>query len=80
MEMCVAVDEAARRTAGKKSIAMEAYATALRQIPMILCDNGGFDATELVSQLRSVNCLLSLTIIVNIHLELLILLEILLQV
>merc|ERR1719235_1505031 len=32
--------------------AMEAFATAMTQIPSILADNAGYDAAELVSQLK----------------------------
>jgi len=51
--MAKVVDELAQRTPGKKALAMEAFARALRQIPTIICDNAGFDAAELVSQLRA---------------------------
>jgi len=53
MLMAKAVDELAAQTPGKKSLAVEAYARALRQLPTILADNGGFDGSELVAQLRS---------------------------
>ncbi|KAL5512241.1 CCT2 [Sanghuangporus baumii] len=52
MLMSCAVEEAARRVAGKKAIAVEAFARALRQIPMILADNAGYDSSDLVSRLR----------------------------
>ena len=32
---------------------MEAFARALRQMPAIVADNGGYDSAELVTQLRS---------------------------
>jgi len=51
--MAQAVDELAKRTPGKKSIAIEAYARALRQIPAIIADNGGYDSSELIGQLRA---------------------------
>jgi T-complex protein 1 subunit beta len=51
--MSKAVDELAAVTPGKKAIAMEAFARALRQIPTILADNAGYDSSELVSQLRA---------------------------
>nr|WCZ58377.1 T-complex protein 1 subunit beta [Paratrimastix eleionoma] len=51
--MAKAVDELAHKTAGKKSLAIEAFARALRQIPTILADNAGYDSQELVSQLRA---------------------------
>jgi len=53
MLMSNAVDELAKRTPGKKSIAIEAFARALRRIPSIIADNAGLDSTDLVSQLRA---------------------------
>lgn len=35
------VEEKAARTPGKKSLAIEAYARALRAIPGTICDNAG---------------------------------------
>ena len=35
------VEEKASRTPGKKSLAIEAYARALRAIPGTICDNAG---------------------------------------
>lgn len=40
-------------TSGKKALAMEAYARALRQLPTIIADNGGFDGSDLISSLRA---------------------------
>ncbi len=40
-------------TPGKEAEAIEAFARALRQIPITLADNGGYDSAELVSQLRA---------------------------
>ncbi|KZT53364.1 putative CCT2-chaperonin of the TCP1 ring complex, cytosolic [Calocera cornea HHB12733] len=53
MTMAVAVERLAAQTAGKKALAVEAFARALRQIPTILADNAGLDSSELVSQLRA---------------------------
>lgn len=53
MLMNCAVEDAARKVQGKKAIAVEAFATALRQIPMILADNAGYDSSDLVSRLRA---------------------------
>jgi len=53
VELALAVEEAAKNTAGKKAFALEAYARALRQIPSIIADNAGYDSAELVSQLRA---------------------------
>ncbi|KAF9970605.1 T-complex protein 1 subunit beta [Actinomortierella ambigua] len=51
--MSKAVDEVAAKTAGKKQAAMEAFSRALRQMPTILADNGGYDSADLVAQLRA---------------------------
>mmetsp|Transcript_4038 Transcript_4038/g.5941 ORF Transcript_4038/g.5941 Transcript_4038/m.5941 type:complete len:374 (-) Transcript_4038:22-1143(-) len=51
--MAQAVDRAAEETAGKKALAMAAFAKALRQLPAIVADNGGYDSAELVTQLRA---------------------------
>jgi len=53
MIMSLAVDRLTQGTAGKKAIAIEAFARALRQIPAIIADNGGYDSAELISQLRA---------------------------
>lgn len=53
IRMAAAVDVAAAETPGKKSLAMTAFATALRQLPTIIADNGGYDSAELVTQLRA---------------------------
>jgi len=53
MIMSKAVDQAAANETGKKSLAIEAFARALRQLPTILADNAGFDSSELVTKLRS---------------------------
>jgi len=47
------VEALARRTSGKQQLAIESFARALRCIPTILADNGGYDSSELVTQLRS---------------------------
>lgn len=53
MIMSTAIDELAVRTPGKESIAIEAFGRALRQIPTIIADNGGYDSSDLVSRLRA---------------------------
>ena len=53
MGMSKVVDEEARKTAGKKAIATEAFAKALRQLPTILADNAGLDSSDLVARLRA---------------------------
>lgn len=51
--MAHAVDEIAKTTSGKKSLAVESFARALRSLPGIIAGNGGYDANELVTQLRA---------------------------
>lgn len=53
MLMSCAVEEAARSVEGKKALAVESFARALRQIPTILADNAGLDSSDLVAQLRA---------------------------
>jgi len=53
MLMSNAVDDLVKITPGKESVAIEAFARALRQIPTIIADNAGYDSCELVSQLRA---------------------------
>lgn len=53
MIMSKAVDQAASNVEGKRSLAVEAFARALRELPKILADNAGFDSTELVTKLRT---------------------------
>lgn len=52
MNMAKAVDQAAHNIAGKKAIAVDSFAKALRQLPTILADNAGLDSSDLVSRLR----------------------------
>ena len=51
--MSNATDTLAKTVPGKKSLAIEAFGRALRKLPSIICDNGGFDSSELVPQLRA---------------------------
>ena len=53
MIMSKAVEELAAKTPGKRSLAMEGFAKALRMIPTIICENAGLDSSEIVSQLRA---------------------------
>nr|VZI37296.1 unnamed protein product [Spirometra erinaceieuropaei] len=57
MLMANAVAKKAAETPGKVAMAMEAFATALRRLPGIIADNGGFDSAELVAQLRAAHAL-----------------------
>lgn len=47
------VDALARKTPGKKALAIEAFAAALRSIPATIADNAGLDSADLVSRLRA---------------------------
>ncbi|KAL9030334.1 MAG: hypothetical protein Q9196_001529 [Gyalolechia fulgens] len=52
MVMAKAVEQEAPKVAGKKAIAVDAFAAALRQLPTILADNAGFDSSDLVARLK----------------------------
>ncbi|KAL8944520.1 MAG: hypothetical protein Q9216_000430 [Gyalolechia sp. 2 TL-2023] len=52
MVMAKAVEQEAPNVAGKKAIAVDAFAAALRQLPTILADNAGFDSSDLVAKLK----------------------------
>jgi T-complex protein 1 subunit beta len=53
VRMSLAVDELAKKVEGKKSLAVEAFARALKQLPTIIADNAGYDSAEIVQNLRS---------------------------
>ena len=53
IQMAEAVDDLAKATPGKKALAIEGFAKALRSLPKTIAENGGYDATELVTQLRA---------------------------
>lgn len=55
MKMAQAVQLLAERTPGKEAQAIEGFARALRQIPTIIADNGGFDSSSLVAELRALH-------------------------
>lgn len=55
MLMANAVAEAAAHTPGKEARAMEAFASALRQLPAIIAENGGYDSAQLVSELKALH-------------------------
>ena len=52
MAMSRAVMEAAAKVGGKESIAVESFAKAVQQIPMIISENAGFDAQEMLGSLK----------------------------
>ena len=51
--MADAIEVEAKKTPGKVSLAMDSFAHALRQIPMILAQNAGLDAPEVVANIRA---------------------------
>ena len=51
--MSLAIERASVSVEGKPSLAMEAFAKALRALPTIIADNAGYDSSELVTQLRA---------------------------
>lgn len=55
MIMAQAVMELAAKTPGKEAHAMESFANALRQLPSIIAENGGYDSAELVSELKALH-------------------------
>merc|ERR1712025_678528 len=57
MVMAKAVDELAAKTPGKESRAMQSFANALRQLPSIIAENGGYDAAQLCSELKAAHVL-----------------------
>merc|ERR1711935_62268 len=55
IRMALAVDELAKTVEGKQSLAIEAFARALKQLPTIIADNAGYDSAEIVAQLRAIH-------------------------
>jgi len=53
MLMAQAVEEEAKRVPTKHVVAMEAYAKALRMMPMHIADNAGYDSTDLCARLKA---------------------------
>merc|ERR1712107_890877 len=51
--MARAVDELSSVTPGKEARAMTSFANALRQLPSIIAENGGYDSAQLVSELKA---------------------------
>jgi len=67
MVMAKAVEELASKTAGKEARAMEAFANALRQLPSIIAENGGYDSAQLVSEMKALHVLGKCTIGLNMY-------------
>lgn len=51
--MAKAVEEKAKLTPGKKALAMQAFASALKMIPTVIADNAGLDSNDLVTRLQA---------------------------
>jgi len=53
MQMALAVEELlnSKQVRGKQAIAVKAFADAMKRIPHIIADNGGYDSSELVTNL-----------------------------
>lgn len=52
MELSKYLREYSRTIEGKQQMVIAAYAKALEIIPRQLCDNAGFDATDILNKLR----------------------------
>ena len=52
MELSKYLRDYSRTIAGKQQILIGAFAKALEIIPRQLCDNAGFDATNILNKLR----------------------------
>jgi len=50
--MALACEALAKTVKGKEALAIEGYARALRQLPIIIAQNAGFDANELIHDLE----------------------------
>ncbi len=53
IQMAIAVEDLAKKTSGKEALAIEGFSKALRALPTIICDNAGYDSSELVQKLIS---------------------------
>ena len=51
--MANAIDQEVPNISGKKQLAMEAFSRALRQLPATVADNAGYDAADIVANLRA---------------------------
>merc|ERR1711997_274935 len=65
--MARAVDELASVTPGKEAKAMESFANALRQLPSIIAENGGYDSAQLCSELKALHVLGKNTVGLNMY-------------
>jgi T-complex protein 1 subunit beta len=65
--MAQAVDAEAKKTPGKKALAMEGFAKALRSIPTIIATNAGLDGQQLVTEIQAAHTLGNTTFGIDIN-------------
>ena len=51
IQMALECEKLASSIRGKEALAVQAYAKALRQLPIAIAENAGFDANELIHDL-----------------------------
>lgn len=51
MHMAIACENLSQTVKGKEALAIQAYAKALRQLPITIAQNAGFDSNELIHDL-----------------------------
>ena len=52
IQMALECEKLASTIRGKEALAIQAYAKALRQLPIAIAENAGFDANELIHDLE----------------------------
>lgn len=52
IQMAMECEKLAKQVRGKEALAIEGYARALRQLPITIAQNAGFDANELIHDLE----------------------------
>lgn len=63
MELSKYLRDYSRTIPGKQQLLIGAYAKALEVIPRQLCDNAGFDATNILNKLRARHAQVSILIL-----------------
>lgn len=53
ISMAIKVEEEAKRVSTKEGLAVEAFAQALKTLPIVMADNGGYDSASLIQNLGS---------------------------
>ena len=74
MEISKYLREYSRTIAGKQQLIIASYAKALEVIPRQLCDNAGFDATNVLNKLRQkhaqgtvIHCFIHQMLCIHVH-------------